>query len=287
MSDKIIVRSAMKDKKNFTELPELRRGIIDVAPTTPLMANYTVNAIANALHPSVQHLKIKQYEELDKNIVILCLSPDTAAGTAKLAPFRPGQKIDFHLDDSDKTRVATHTICSSPARALKDEYVIIINRSTDTDLINYIADKKSNNSLNASAPYGDFYYQAIRDCNRILAICDSSAYEPILSMAESVCDGTLNIDLTVIYTARKHNEVAMADRFLELSQNKHMKFVAVLSDEHIFKCERGFITKSLLEKYAPSDKYSLFFSGSDELLKTISPYIDELKPESNRVRYNR
>ena len=106
-------------------------------------------------------------------------------------------------------------------------------------------------------------------------------------MAESLCDGTLNVDLTVIFAARKHSDVIMADRFGELSQNKHFKFIMVLSDERVFKSERGFITKSLIEKYAPTNKYSLFISGADELLNTISPHIDELNFESNRIRYNK
>ncbi len=285
MSDKIIVRSAMKDKRNFTELPDLRKGIIDVAPTTPLMASYTVNAVANALHPSIQHLKIKQAEELSKSTVILCLEPDTESGTAKLANFRPGQKIDIFIENNP---AITQTICSSPSRAVNNEYVIIIDKNTDSPLWDYILNNNDSGiHLKASAPYGQFYYQAIRDNNHIVAICDSTAYEPFLAMAESVCDGTLNIDLTVIYAARKHSDVIMADRFLELSQNKHVKFVMVLSDERIFKSERGFITKSLIEKYAPSVKYSLFVSGSDDLIKTVSPHIDELKPESNRIRYNK
>ncbi len=288
MSDKIIVRSAMKDKRNFTELPDLRKGIIDVAPTTPIMANYTVNAVANALHPTVQYLKVKQCEELTKNIVIYSLEPDPSSGTAKIAFFRAGQMIDFFVDDNGEEICGTYTICSSPSRSLNDEYVIIVNKENKTEITDYITSSWQNGTkVKASAPYGQFYYQAIRDNSHIVAICDSTAYEPFLSMAESVCDGTLNVDLTVIYAARKHSNVIMADRFEELSQNKHFKFIMVLSDERIFKCERGFITKSLIEKYAPANKYSLFISGSDELLNTISPHIDELHFECNRIRYNK
>lgn len=284
MSDKIIVRSAMKDKRNFTELPELRKGIIDIAPTTPIMANYSVNALANALHPSVQHLKIKQCEEITKNVTIYSLEPDPTMGTAKLAYFRPGQKIDIFFGEGDEEHKEAFTICSSPARSLNDEYIIIVNKDNYTESI---AKLQTGAQITTSAPYGQFYYQAIRDNSHIVAICDSTAYEPFLSMAESLCDGTLNVDLTVIFAARKHSDVIMADRFGELSQNKHFKFIMVLSDERVFKSERGFITKSLIEKYAPANKYSLFISGADELLNTISPHIDELNFESNRIRYNK
>ena len=284
MSEKIVVRSTGKDKRNFKELPELRKGIIDVAPITPIMANYSVNALSNALHPSTQYLKVKQYEEINKNLMIYSLEPDPTMGTAKLAYFRAGQKLDIFFNNDAEEKAESFTICSSPMRALNDEYVIIVNKDNKTESI---ANLQIGSKIKASAPYGQFYYQAIRDCGHILAICDSTAYEPFLAMAESVFDGTLNVDLTVIYAARKHSDVIMAERFEELSQNKHFKFVMVLSDERIFKCERGFITKSLIEKYAPANNYSLFISGSDELLNTISPHIDELKFESNRIRYNK
>ncbi|MBR5442161.1 MAG: hypothetical protein IKV44_04340 [Clostridia bacterium] len=288
MSDKIVIRSAMKDKRNFTELPELRKGIIDLAPTTPLTANYAVNSVANALHPTKQSLKVSQCEEIAKNVMIYSLVPDPTEGTAKLAYFRAGQLIDLYYGEGDQEHSEAFTICSSPARSLNNEYVIIVNKSSDSEAADYITSNwQAGTQIKASAPYGQFYYQAIRDNSYIVAICDSTAYEPFLSMAESINDGALNVDLTLIFAARKHSDVVMADRFLELSQNKHFKFIMVLSDERVFKCERGFITKSLIEKYAPTSKYSLFISGSQELLNTISPHVDELKFETNRIRYNK
>ena len=288
MSDKIIVRSAMKDKRNFTELPELRKGIIDLAPTTPLAANYTVNSVANALHPVKQALKVSQCEELTKGTMIYSLVPDPTEGTAVLAYFRAGQMLDVCYGEGEQENKAAFTICSSPARAINGEYVIIVDKGAESDAAKYITSEwQVGTQVTASAPYGQFYYQAIRDSSYIVAVCDSTGYEPFLSMAEAINDGTLNVDLTLIFAARKHSDVVMADRFVELSQNKHFKFIMVLSDERIFKCERGFITKSLIEKYAPANKYSLFINGTQELLNTISPHIDELKFETNRIRYNK
>ena len=288
MSDKITIRSSMKDKKNFTELPDLRKGIIDVAPTTPLMANYAVNSVANCLHPAVQYLKVKQFEEMNKNIFIYILEPDASMGTAKIAYFRPGQVLDIYIENNGVKITGTYTICSSPLRSTINEYVIILNNALKTDATDFITTNfKNGTKVQASAPYGLFYYQAIRDNNHIVAICDNTGYEPFLSMAESIADGTLNVDLTLIYTARKHSDIIMAERFEELSQTKHFKFVIVLSDEHVFKCERGFITKSLIEKYAPTNKYSLFINASDDVLKTTAPHIEELNLESHRIRYNK
>ena len=60
MSDRIIVRSPIKDVRNFTNIPELRKGVIEQAPETPLNENNAVNSIANFLHPPTQFLKVKQ-----------------------------------------------------------------------------------------------------------------------------------------------------------------------------------------------------------------------------------
>ena len=67
MSNKIIVRSPFKDVRNFTSIPELRKGVINEAPETPLNANNAVNSIANFLHPPTQYLKVKQVAEIARD----------------------------------------------------------------------------------------------------------------------------------------------------------------------------------------------------------------------------
>ena len=105
-------------------------------------------------------------------------------------------------------------------------------------------------------------------------------------MAEAVADQSLNIDLTIIYTARKQNEAIMAERLNELSENnENIKVVYVFSDEHVFKCERGFVTKTLIEKYATSSKYSVFVAGTQTLYNRVVPQIAELKLENKFIRF--
>ena len=287
MKNKITVRSQIKDIKNFMNIPELRKGIISEAPETPVEGNFTVNSIANLLHPSVQYLKIKQVAEINRNTRAYILEPDAAHGTAKLAFFRPGQWISVTLNIGNAIVTRPYTLCASPLRSIEDEYMLIVTKKPDGFASQYILNNwRKGTEVVASAPCGNFYYQPLRDSKNVVAVCDNKGFSSFLSMAEAIADKSLNMDLTLIYYARKQNEAIMSQRFDELSESTpNFRVVYVFSDEHIFKCERGFVTKSLIEKYAPFTKYSLFVNGSNALYNRLIPQISELKLENKYIRF--
>ena len=287
MKNKVTVRSQIKDIHNFTNIPELRKGVIQEAPETPVNGNFAVNSIANFLHPSVQYLKIKQVAEINKNTRAYILVPDTAHGTAKLAFFRPGQWISVTLHIGNAIVTRPYTLCSSPLRSVDDEYMIIVSKKPDGFASSYIFNNwRKGTEISASAPCGNFYYQPLRDSKNVVGVCDNQGFSAFLSMAEAIADKTLKMDLTLIYYARKQNEALMSQRFDELAQNTHnFRIIYVFSDEYVFKCERGFVTKTLIEKYAPFTKYSLFVNGSNALYNRLIPQISELKLENKYIRF--
>ena len=287
MSNKIKVRSRFKDTKNFKDIPILRRGIINEAPDSPLNANYAVNSTANFLHPQSQSLRVKQVAEIERDVRAYVLEPDTEYGTAKLAYFRPGQNISITFNINGIIITRPYTICSSPLRSLEDEYVIIVRKKPNGFVSQYIfSNWRKGTKVNASAPFGSLYYQPLRDAKSIVGICDNLGVSAFLSMAEAIADGTLNADLTLLYTARKDREAIMAQRLDELAENcDKFRVIYVLSDEHVFKKERGFITKTLIEKYAPQGKYSVFVSGSTALYNRAVPQLAELRLENKYIRF--
>lgn len=287
MSNKIKVRSRLKDTKNFKDIPILRRGIINEAPDSPLNANYAVNSTANFLHPQSQSLRVKQVAEIERDVRAYVLEPDTEYGTAKLAYFRPGQNISITFNINGIIITRPYTICSSPLRSLEDEYVIIVRKKPNGFVSQYIfSNWRKGTKVNASAPFGSLYYQPLRDAKSIVGICDNLGVSAFLSMAEAIADGTLNADLTLLYTARKDREAIMSQRLDELAENcDKFRVIYVLSDEHVFKKERGFITKTLIEKYAPQGKYSVFVSGSTALYNRAVPQLAELRLENKYIRF--
>lgn len=287
MKNKIKVESSFSDLKKFINIPTYRKGVIEEAPKTAINANFAVNSTANFLHPTTQYLKVKQVAEIAKDVRAYILEPDTAHGTAKLAYFRPGQYLSLTLTIGSAVITRPYTICSSPTRSIDDEYVIIVKKVPHGFASSYIFNTWTKGTeVKASAPQGNFYHQKLRDSKNIIAICDSEGISSFLSMAEAIADGTLDIDLTLLYSARKKNETIMTERLSELAEaTNKFRVVYVFSDERAEKCERGFITKTLIEKYAPTTKYSLFVCGSTSLCNRITPQIAELKLEKKYIRF--
>ena len=287
MKKKIKVESSLRDLKNFINIPSYRKGVIDEAPESPINANFAVNSTANFLHPSTQYLKVKQVAEIARDVRAYVLEPDAAHGSAKLAYFRPGQYLSITLNIGSAVVTRPYTICSSPLRSVDDEYVIIVKKVPHGFASNYIYNNWTKGTeVIASAPQGNFYYQKLRDSRNIVAVCDSNGVSAFLSMAEAVAEGTLDIDLTLLYSARKKNETIMTERLTELAdQSDKIRIIYVYSDERAEKCERGFVTKTLIEKYAPASRYSIFVCGSTALYNRITPQIAELKLEKKYIRF--
>ncbi len=287
MNKKITVDSSLKDLKRFLEIPSNRKGIIDEAPAEKVNGNFAVNSTANFLHPTSQNLVVKRVFDIARDVKGFVLAPDASLGTAKLAYFRPGQYISITLEIGSAVITRPYTICSSPLKALDDEYIIAVKQVPHGFASVYIFNSWQNGTkVKASAPYGSLYYQQLRDSRNIVALCDSQGISSFLSMAEAIADGTLDIDMTLLYSARKKNEIILTERLDEIAvQSDKFRVVYVYSDERVDKCERGFITKTLIEKYAPSSKYSLFVCGSTALYNRLTPQIAELKLEKKYIRF--
>lgn len=289
MKDKIIIRSRFKDLRNFASITVNRKNIISQAPDTFEGRNYAVNSNASFLHPSVQYLRVNKVIQTEKDVKTFILGPDVSKGTAKLAYFRPGQYISITLNIGQAVVTRPFTICSSPLRSADDEYVITVKKvpvpfgfASSFIFDNWV----KGTQITASAPAGTFYYQPIRDQRNIVAIADERGSGAFLSMAKSIEDGILDINMTLIYGCRKKSDAVFMEDFIEISKKcENFNVVFVFSDERIENCERGFITKPIIEKYSPNHKYSVFVNGSPALFNQISPHLSLMKFERKYLRF--
>ncbi len=287
MKNKITVRSSFKDIAAFKCIPELRKGVISQAPSEPIAANFAVNAIANFLHPSSQSLIISDVIQLSKDTKKFILKPNVAKGTAVLAYYRPGQYISVTLNIGNSIVTRPYNLCSAPSHSLNDEYSLIIRREPFGFASKYIFDNwQKGTEIEASAPTGNFYYQPIRDYKNVIGICDTRGVTSFVSMAETIAEGSCDMNLTLLYACRKKAEAAEADILDNLAAvTNKFKIIYVLSDEKLEKCERGFVTKSMIEKYAPTSHYSVFVSGSTSLYNRVSPQLSNMNLESKNIRF--
>lgn len=289
MKEKISINSPIKDFSNFVRIPEARKNAINNALKTPIKKNFNVNSTANFLHPQVQYLKIKDVIELNRDERCYILYPDSAHGTGKLAFFRPGQYLSITLNIGQSVVTRPFTICSSPFDSSNDDfYMIKVKKVMHGFASQYIFNNwEKGTEVISSAPLGNFYYQTIRDYPFLIGATDNEGIPAFLSMARAIEEKSLNVNLTLFYSCRKKHDAIFMDELIEISKNcRNFNVIFVFSDEKVENYERGFITKQLIEKYAPPEKFSVFINGSQQLLALISTQIAELGLERKDIRLN-
>jgi len=95
-TDKNIIKS-LNPLKFFSIVKE-RSQRFKNAPEIPLVEEYSINALAKKLHPSVQHVKVADIQELADGCKRFTLIPDCQNGTGELAYFSSGQYVTVFLD---------------------------------------------------------------------------------------------------------------------------------------------------------------------------------------------
>jgi ferredoxin-NADP reductase len=289
MKEKVSIHSPTKDFSEFVRIPEARKNAINNALKTPVRKNFNVNSTANFLHPQVQYLKIREVIELSRDERCYVLYPDSAHGTGKLAYFRPGQYLSITLNIGQSVLTRPFTICSSPLDSSNDDfYMIKVKKVMHGFASNYIFNNwQKGTEVVASQPLGNFYYQTLRDYPFLVGATDNEGIPAFLSMARAIEEKSLNVNLTLFYSCRKRSDALFMDELIEISKTtKNFNIVFVFSDEKVENYERGFITKQLIEKYAPPEKFSVFINGSEQLLNLISTQIAELGLERKDIRLN-
>ncbi len=285
--NKVVVNSTLSDLKKFTFIVKNRKEIIEGASQAPLLRTYGVNETAKALHPSRLHLLVKKVVPMGGGVKSFVLTNNLNKGTQALPYFKAGQFIalSFKVGSSYVTR--PYSIVSSPALALtNNEYIISVKPAQNGFASSYILNNwRAGTAIEAVGPYGNFCYNPVRDEKKIVGIAGGSGVSPFISLAQAIADGTEDAQLTLLYGCRKLSDATFKPLLDELMQRcNRVKAVYVFSDEKVDKCERGFISRAIIEKYAP-ERYSLFVCGPASLYRFIASEVSLMNIERKNIRF--
>lgn len=186
------------DPRRFPSLLAAREAAFAAAPAAFPAQPYGVNALADALHPKQQALTVSAVQELASNCRIYTLVPDVSRGTTHLAVFRPGQYLSVRLRMGEAVTTRTCTLCASPT--VRESYTVTL-MDHDEATHHIFANWTVGTPVEASAPLGDFCYEALRDANHVLAVAEGTGVLPFLSMARAIADGSEAFSLTLCYFA--------------------------------------------------------------------------------------
>ena len=244
-------------------------------------------ALARALHPKKQFLKVAEVIERAEDCKSFVLVPDEEKGTKALAYFGAGKYLTVFEEIEGMKITRAYSISSKPGDALAGKYMLTIKRVDGGLMSNYILDTwQEGTSVTVSAPEGHFEYQPLRDAKNVICLAGGSGITPFISMAGAVIDGDEEFNMTLIYGSRSRENILFYDELEEIKSTGKVNVVHVLSDEETEGFEKGFITAELIKKYAPENEpYSIFICGPQGMYEFLDKEIAKLGLEKKYVRH--
>ncbi|MBR6568248.1 MAG: 2Fe-2S iron-sulfur cluster binding domain-containing protein [Clostridia bacterium] len=281
--------NSLKAKKFLSMLPE-RQARFNEGKAELVEIEDNAMALAKALHPKRQYLKIEKITERGEDCRSYTLVPD-GEKTKSLAYFGAGKYLTVFETIEGMPVTRAYSISSSPKESLEGRYVLTV-KLVDGGLVSkYIFDNwEVGTEVEVSAPSGNFEYQPLRDAKKVICLAGGSGITPFVSMAKAVADGDEDFELTLLYGSRSYESILFAEELAELEKKcDKIKVVNVLSDKGVKVKkgdEKGLLTAELIKKYAPENEpYSVFICGPQQMYDFLGDELLKLKLEKKYIRH--
>ncbi len=284
----IIIKSNTRDLFAFTKLVPNRKKRFEKASSEPITKD-PMNELAVRLHPIRQYLVISEIKDETKSTKTFKLIPDPDLNTKELAYFRAGQYLSLKVEVNGVAITRPYSIASSPADALKGFYEITIRKEEPGFLTGHIWDKwKVGTKVESSGPEGFFFYEPLRDFKQIVGLAGGSGITPFRSIAKEIVEDKLDAKLTLLYGSSEEDDIIYYDEFKEL-EKKYMdkiKVVHILSCDIVSLegCEKGFITKEIIEKYCDTNSSTFFICGPQIMYNFVEEELKKFNLPVKRIR---
>jgi ferredoxin-NADP reductase len=244
----------LKGLKFIKMLPD-RQARFEAAKAEAPAFSDNATALARALHPKRQYLKIAQVIERGEDCKSFVLVPNAEKGTTELAYFGAGKYLTVFEEIEGMPVTRAYSISSSPKESLEGKYVLTIKLVEGGLVSRFIFDNwTEGREVEVSAPAGNFEYQELRDAKNVICLAGGSGITPFLSMANAIADGDEDFTMTLLYGSRSYDNILFREELAEIEKKcSRVKVIHVLSaeDKDIEGTEKGFITAELIKKYAP------------------------------------
>ncbi len=267
------------DLLRFKKMVPKRREKLKSGSSKPLPVTYRVNETAKILHPGYRTAKLAEIKQNTADTKTFVFD------TGKSFYFRAGQYVTLGCKVGESEVSRPYAISSSPKGALKGRVALTVKKSGFFS--GYLFDNAAvGDEFTIGDPSGDFYYEPVKDAAHVVALAGGSGITPFYSMAQAIADGTEDFKLTIIYGAKKENEIIFKTELDKLVSEK-IKLVYVLSDEVKEGYEHGFIGAEIIKKYAEGD-FTVMMCGpaamyafADKELTAFRLPLRRIKKEAN------
>lgn len=234
------------------------------------------NRLAQLMHPARQKMVIADVIKASSAMTTYVFK---AADNHELAYFNAGSYIPVFVEIDGNIIERPYSLCSSPKQSVEGFYAITVKAADGGYISNYIHQNwKKGMEVTLGAPFAAECYDPNRDAKNVIALAGGSGVTPFLSMAQAILDGDLDCNLTLILGVNYGEEIIYPEKWVEFEQksNGRFKFVAVVANEDVKGCERGFITLDIIQKYCEIEGASFFVSGPPAMVKAVKGFLEPL-----------
>lgn len=259
-----------------------REDYLNSGEDTLIVTNNYVDKLKEKLYKDEIVVEIKKIEDYSKyKVITLC-----SLNEEELPIFKAGNKISITIEIDNKYYSNAYTIVSSPNRCFNGEYKIVI-LDKDTIIDRYLFSRvEVGERVVISNPFGEFYYNKLRDKDKVIAIVSSEGILPIMAMIYSLIDNVDDYKLTVFYTEKSFENILFYEELVKINKmfsNIDIKFL--LSNEDRDGFIKGYVTKKMIKDLIKNNNYSFFLSGTEGMLKYLNKELESLKLPKKLIRY--
>lgn len=285
MSKGIKINGFIKDIGGADRVTKVRREKYELASAVPDPKD-AIRELADKLHPQSMRLKVTDIRDASPTARTFRFESEDG----HIPVFQCGQYVNFRLKIGDSVLSRPYTISSAPyeARGEQPFFEITVRRNLPYLVPDYFFEHvKVGDVLDGALPFGNFYWEPLRDSREIVALAGGSGITPFHAMAKEIAYGKMSeCKLTLLYGSVKADDIVLK-RELDAIEAAcpNVKIIHVLSDEPDWNGEKGFITREIIEKYsAPGCTY--MFCGPLPMFKFVEKALNDMGVARRRFRHD-
>ena len=280
----IRIKGLLTDLSGAFRVQKLRKNAIVSASPEPDPKD-PIRELADRLHPASMEFIVESVKTSTPTARIYRLR----SLDGHIPVFQAGQYVNFRLRIGGSELTRPYSISSAPCETRGENgYIeVTVRRHEDAFVPAWFFDEvKPGMRLQGNMPFGNFYWEPLRDSKNILAIAGGSGITPFASMAREIAFGKMkDARLTILYGSVCESDIVLREELeeAERASDGRVKVIHVLSEDPAFQGEQGFISRELIEKYAPEDP-TYMFCGSLPMYRLVKGIMDDMGVTRRRFR---
>lgn len=282
------VRGLIRDVTGASRVTRARRNLIASGSSENHYSD-PIRELAEEVHPEVSRVRVVKVE--DVSLTARMFTFEACEGD-KLPPFQAGQYCSLDLKINGTITTRPYSICSAPYQARQNDhpfFALTIRNGKPNEgfasswLYEHV---KPGDEFSAHLPFGQFYYEPLRDAKHLIALAGGSGITPFFAMAQEIAHGTMDADLTILYGSRNTKDIILEQQLAAVAEQcSRVRFINVISDEPDYEGEKGFLNADLIRKYSGSEDCTYFVCGPLPMYQFVSGELKKLEIPERRIRF--